>query len=266
MRQGAPGVEVKSSIGAWGATETGKRRPTNQDNFFINEPFGLLAVADGMGGAAAGELASRLFVQTVQEVKDRELPDSSQHAAKLVQRIFREANKKIRDHIRSIPENEGMGCTAEVLSFYPGGFLVGHVGDSRTYRYRKGTLTQLSKDHSFIQDQLDQGVITPEEARKHRMRHVILRAVGTEDEVQVDLIQGLHVNGDIYLLCSDGLTDMVADRTIQKVLERRESLEFKGRALIDEALGGGGLDNITLVLAQVENRDGLQKKSSLIAL
>jgi protein phosphatase len=245
---------VKSNIRAWGATETGKKRRTNQDSFFINAPRRLMAVADGMGGAAAGELASRLFVDTLKGIQEGELSTSARDAGQLVQRIFRQANRKIREHIRSNPDHEGMGCTAEVLFLYPGGFLVGHVGDSRTYRYRQGGLTQLSTDHSFIQEQLHQGVITREEARNHRMRHVILRAVGTEDEVQVDLIQGLHVDGDIYLLCSDGLTDMVEDRTIQEVLQRQASLEHKGRCLMDKALSEGGLDNITLVLAEVANR------------
>jgi len=245
---------VKSNIRAWGATETGKRRRTNQDSFFINPPRRLMAVADGMGGAVAGELASRLFVETLAGVHEDELPTSSQSSGRLVQRIYRQANRKIRDHIRQNPHHEGMGCTAEVLSLYPGGFLVGHVGDSRSYRYRQDSLTQLSTDHSFIQEQLDQGMITREEAQNHRMRHVILRAVGTEDEVQVDLIQGLSVDGDIYLLCSDGLTDMVEDRAIKEVLQRRAPLEHKGRALMDQALSAGGLDNITLVLAEMASR------------
>jgi len=245
---------VNVSIHAWGATETGRKRASNQDSYCIDNTGGVLAVADGMGGAVAGELASQLFVQTVAEYQKKPMPESSQQAARMVQDIFRRANQLIREHIRTRPEHEGMGCTAEVISFFPGGFVVGHVGDSRTYRYRKGVLTQLSKDHSFIQDQLDHGLITPEEAHNHRMRHIILRAVGTEDELQVDLIQGLYLDRDIYLMCSDGLTDMVDDHAIQSSLERQASLDTRGTDLVGQALNAGGLDNITLVLAQVRNQ------------
>ena len=241
------------SIQAWGTTETGKKRASNQDNYCIDQPGILLAVADGMGGAVAGELASQIFVQTATEFMKQPMPESFQQAARMVQDIFRRANQAIREHIRARPEHDGMGCTAEVISFFPGGFVVGHVGDSRTYRLRKGVLTQLSKDHSFIQDQLDHGLISPEEAHNHRMRHIILRAVGTEDELQVDLIQGLYLDRDIYLLCSDGLTDMVDDQTIQESLERRSTLKDKGSSLVGKALNAGGLDNITLVLAEVQN-------------
>jgi protein phosphatase len=245
---------VNVSIHAWGATETGKKRGSNQDSYCIDEPGRIMAVADGMGGAVAGELASQIFVQTAADFKEQPMPDSSQQAARMVQDIFRRSNQLIREHIRTRPEHDGMGCTAEVISFFPGGFVVGHVGDSRTYRFRKGILTQLSKDHSFIQDQIDHGLITPEEAHNHRMRHIILRAVGTEDELQVDLIQGLYLDGDIYLLCSDGLTDMVDDQTIQSTLERQVPLEDRGTDLVSKALNAGGLDNITLVLAEVRNQ------------
>jgi protein phosphatase len=245
---------VNVSIHAWGATETGRKRASNQDSYCIHEPGRIMAVADGMGGAVAGELASQIFIQTVAEFKEQPMPDSSQQAARMVQDIFRRSNQLIREHIRARPEHDGMGCTAEVISFFPGGFVVGHVGDSRTYRFRKGVLTQLSKDHSFIQDQLDHGLISPEEAHNHRMRHIILRAVGTEDELQVDLIQGLYLDRDIYLLCSDGLTDMVEDPSIQSSLERQTSLEAKGTDLVGKALNAGGLDNITLVLAEIRNQ------------
>jgi len=245
---------VNSWIHAWGSSETGKKRGSNQDNFFIDEQKKIMAVADGMGGAVAGELASHIFVQSVAEFKERPIPVSSQEAARLVQDIFRLANQSIREHVRSNPEHEGMGCTAEIISFYHGGVLVGHVGDSRTYRFRKGILTQLSKDHSFIQDQLDHGLITPEEAHNHRMRHIILRAVGTEDELQVDLIQGLYLDRDIYLLCSDGLTDMVDDASIRDTLESPSTLDKKGTTLLSAALEAGGLDNITLVLVEVLNK------------
>ena len=138
------------SVHAWGATETGKKRPSNQDNFSIDDHRRIMAVADGMGGAVAGELASQMFVQTIAGLNDHQAPDSSKTAATMVQAIFRRANQAIRDHVRAQTEHEGMGCTAEVISFYSGGFMVGHVGDSRTYRFRNGTdrkSTRLNSSH-----------------------------------------------------------------------------------------------------------------------
>jgi protein phosphatase len=143
-----------------------------------------------------------------------------------------------------------MGCTAELVAFSPDGFVIGHMGDSRTYLYRDGLLRQLTKDHSFVQEQIDQGVISPEQARSHKMRNVILRAVGVRPSLELDTICGKVLPKDLFLLCSDGLTDMVEDVEILKILEQNGHLSDKALQLIELAKEAGGKDNITVVLAQ----------------
>jgi serine/threonine protein phosphatase PrpC len=130
-------------------------------------------------------------------------------------------------------------------------FAIGHVGDSRTYLLRKGMLKQLTKDHSLVQQQVDQGLITPEDARKHRLRNVILRAVGTRESLAVDFVRGKMFVGDIFLLCSDGLSDMIDDGAIQEILNLPSSIDEKAENLIDSAKTAGGYDNITVILNEI---------------
>ncbi len=144
-----------------------------------------------------------------------------------------------------------MGCTAELIAFSNQNYVLGHVGDSRTYLYRKGQLRQMTHDHSLIQEQVDQGIITPDEAKRHSLRNIILRAVGTQETIAVDLIRGKAQFGDLFLLCSDGLTDMIDDLLIQEVLSLPVDIVQKGEKLIDLARLKGGFDNITVVLCEV---------------
>jgi protein phosphatase len=152
---------------------------------------------------------------------------------------------------RSHPEYDGMGCTAELIAFPGDNYVLGHVGDSRTYMFRNGQLRQLTRDHSFVQDQLDKGLLSPEEARRHSKRHIILRAVGVNETVAVDLIGGKTLEGDLFLLCSDGLTDMVDDAAICHALTLPCDLRGKAERLVQLAIEAGGKDNITVVLCQV---------------
>lgn len=238
-------------LDTWGMTHSGKKRAHNEDTYFIKADHGVLAIADGMGGAAAGELASRLFRDCVAQVFQHSMSQSAQMSREWVIKAFTRANHMIREHARHNPEHAGMGCTAELMSFYPGGYVLGHIGDSRSYRYRKTTLSQLSRDHSLVQDQIDRGIISTDQAASHSMRHVILRAVGMDDSISVDLIQGAVAPGDIYLLCSDGLSDMISSNRIQDILDQKSSLDQAGRELINMALEAGGLDNTTVVLASI---------------
>jgi protein phosphatase len=145
-----------------------------------------------------------------------------------------------------------MGCTAELLSFSEKGFVVGHIGDSRTYCFRDNKLKRLSRDHSLVQEQIDKGLITAEQAREHPMRHVILRAVGIEQKIFPDLIKGNSFPGDVFLLCSDGLTDMVDDQKIQETLLLPIDLSKKITNLMNMAKSAGGSDNITVILGQTK--------------
>lgn len=235
-----------------GKTDVGLVRSNNEDTFLANPKSRFCLVADGMGGAAAGETASRIFAQTASKVFFNRTPADEKEAIHLVQVTFRQANEEILNHVEQYPEHKGMGCTAELLAFTSTGFVVGHMGDSRTYRLRQGALKQLTKDHSLVQDQIDQGLITESQARTHSMRNVILRAVGVRPSPALDTLRGPIFPGDLYMLCSDGLTDLVEDNTITQVLNQDGDIKNKLDHLVNLAKQAGGKDNITVVLAEIE--------------
>ncbi len=245
-------METKHILQVCGISDTGLRRPGNEDSFATNNEASFCLVADGMGGAAAGEIASRIFTETATQTIHKTEQRSEKDAIALVKEIFLTANTKIRAHISEFPNHSGMGCTAELILFHEQGFVLGHIGDSRTYRLRQNQLVRLTKDHSLVQDQLDQGIISKDEARTHRLRNVISRAVGVSDQLEVDIIRGRYFAGDLFLLCSDGLTDMVSDEAIEKTVTSRDPLENRCNLLIEQAKSGGGRDNITAVLIEVQ--------------
>jgi PPM family protein phosphatase len=235
-----------------GKSDTGLVRSNNEDAFLVDSVLGFAALADGMGGAAAGELASKFFVNAAQEVFSQKNREDSQH---LLQRSFALANKMILDHANENPDHKGLGCTAELLTFFDDSFALAHVGDSRTYLFRHMELKPLTQDHSFVQELINKGVISVQEARQHRMRHVILRAVGQHENLEVELIHGEAEPGDLFLLCSDGLTDMIEDYLIQSILAEPLALDDKAQKLIDAAKASGGHDNVTVVLCEVVEQD-----------
>ena len=234
-----------------GATDVGNVRTNNEDVFSISEACHFCLVADGMGGAAAGEVASRIFAETAKAVFAGHDGSSEENTIARVQTTFKLANDKILKHVGRNPGDQGMGCTAELLAFTHDTFIIGHVGDSRTYRLRNNTFKQLTKDHSLVQEQLDQGLITQEEAQHHAMRNVILRAVGVNETVALDILKGKRMTGDLFLLCSDGLTDMVEEPVLFEILSSDGTLDEKTQALIELAKHAGGKDNVTVVLTAV---------------
>lgn len=235
-----------------GKSDTGLVRSNNEDDFLVNSELGFAALADGMGGAAAGELASKFFINAALEVFSHNSGEDSQD---LLRRSFALANKMILDHAEANPEHKGLGCTAELLTFFDNCFALAHVGDSRTYLFRANVLRVLTQDHSFVQELINKGVINAQEARQHRMRHVILRAVGQHDNLEVELIHGDALPGDLFLLCSDGLTDMIEDDVIESILAQTLDLEARAQKLIDAAKASGGFDNVTVVLCEVVEQD-----------
>jgi protein phosphatase len=238
-------------IESCGRTDVGLRRENNEDAFVSSPDLGLLALADGMGGAASGEVASGIFADTVRELFSAGTPSADGEAGELVLRSFLLANERIRELALRAPEHKGMGCTGEMVVFTGEGYVAGHVGDSRIYLFRGGRLRQVTKDHSFVQEQVDRGVLTPGQARVHAFRHMVLRAVGIQDELAVDLQTGKAYPGDLFLLCSDGLTDMVEDSRIGETLAGDRSLEEKADRLVRSACDAGGHDNVTVVLGLV---------------
>jgi serine/threonine protein phosphatase PrpC len=234
-----------------GKSDAGLTRSNNEDTLLVKPELGLCAVADGMGGAASGEIASRIFCDTSFEFFSQANIQSVEDAVEIMHTIFQQANEKILNKAKQEPEHNGMGCTAELLTFFDQMYIIGHVGDSRVYLFRQGQLKQITKDHSLVQEQIEQGIISKIEARKHSLRHLILRAVGITDSLAVDFIKGRTLPGDIFLLCSDGLSDMIDDFIIQQALSLPADLEHKTDTLIESAKSAGGYDNITVVLCEV---------------
>lgn len=234
-----------------GKTDIGLRRSNNEDVFITSSEQGFCLAADGMGGEAAGELASKIFADTAQEIFADNFNHSEKEVLYRVKQAFSFANEKILDHVTQNPNHEGMGCTAELLAFYEDGFALGHVGDSRTYRFRNGQLRQLTQDHTLVQQQIEEGLISSDNIKNHPLRNVILRAIGQERELALDLLRGNILSGDLFLLCSDGLTDMIQDNQIQEILHSDIEIHRKADNLIESAKAAGGKDNITVVLVAI---------------
>ena len=237
-------------------SDVGMIRSGNEDSFETNvnadRTFGIFVVADGMGGHAAGEVASLMAVQAViTELADlKEIDDEGKAGTKLADAL-RTANRNIHDRMLAEADKQGMGTTASVLVLDQKRYLLGQVGDSRVYLLRDGSLQQITKDHSYVQEQVDAGFLTPEQAKYHPYSNVITRCVGASESVEPDVYRGEIKVGDIFLVASDGLTGMVDDRRINALLMSRAEPERKVHSLISEANGRGGLDNITAVVVHV---------------
>ena len=228
-----------------GLTDPGRVRRRNEDSFVCDPP--LFAVADGMGGAQAGEIASRLAASAFHEYHEA---DSLDPEARL-RSIIQEANRRIYARASSDPHASGMGTTITAALVSGARISVGHVGDSRAYLFRDELLEQLTEDHSLVADLVRSGRLTPEEAEVHPQRSVITRALGTDAAVTVDSFSVEAKAGDVYLLCSDGLTTMLGSDPVRKALAETSSLEEAARRLIGEANAAGGEDNVTVVLFAV---------------
>jgi serine/threonine protein phosphatase PrpC len=225
-----------------GTTDAGRKRRRNEDAFVIDPP--LFAVADGMGGAQAGEVASRLAAAAFRDFHEADEFEPQERIAAIIQ----EANRRIYERARSDAQVSGMGTTITAALLTDTNVAIGHVGDSRAYRLREGALEQLTEDHSLVADLVRSGRLSPEEADAHPQRSVITRALGTDPEVDVDAFTVPAESGDVFVLCSDGLTTMVGDEEIVATIGGSATLEQATRALVRAANRAGGEDNITVVL------------------
>ncbi len=228
-------------------SDTGRQRNANEDSFFVRAP--IFVVADGMGGAQAGEVASK----TAADAFDIDLPDGSP------ERVLREtiatANRNIHDLARNDPSRAGMGTTltAAIVDAQAEEVAIGHVGDSRAYRLRGGRLEQLTRDHSLVEEMRRKGQLTDAQAEDHPQRSIITRALGPEPEVEPDVQTVPAAPGDVFLICSDGLTTMLGEEQISKLLAGATSMTAAVRALVDEANRAGGRDNITALAFRLED-------------
>jgi PPM family protein phosphatase len=226
-------------------TDTGRQRKANEDAYFARSP--LFAVADGMGGARAGEVASRAAIDAI----EGGLPDGPGSAEERLAGLVLEANGRIIEMAKADSERAGMGTTMTAAYVTEGDVAIAHVGDSRLYRLRAGELERLTEDHTLVAELERQGKITAEEAGRHPQRSIITRALGAEPDIQVDHHTWPARDGDVYLICSDGLM-MFPEEQIGEIVRSEPDLRSAARALVDAANRGGGRDNITVVLFRVE--------------
>ena len=265
-------------VEACSKTDIGLIRNQNEDVCAVNKELGFFMVADGMGGAAKGDLASSFFLQAVERVFSTIQPpanpslkerfyacfeESQQEAESEEEKVlnqvkervytcFANANNTIQEHIAKIPQHKGMGCTAELLTFYGNSYVIGHIGDSRSYLLSgQRSLRQLTRDHSLVQDQVDSGTIAHNQRRSSVLKNVLTRAVGVGPNVEVDLISGKANSGDMFLLCSDGLYNMIEDDDIGAVLRFDAPISLKAEMLVNMANDNGGRDNISVTLVQI---------------
>jgi protein phosphatase len=231
-------------------SDRGQQRRGNEDAYFVRPP--LFVVADGMGGAQAGEVASGIAV----DVFSKGLPDGGDGAEYRLAELVHAANRQIHERSRSAAEQAGMGTTLTAAYVDVDGVAIAHVGDSRAYRWRDGRLERLTDDHSLVEELIRQGKLSAEEAEEHPQRSIITRALGPEPDVLVDTRTAPARDGDLFLLCSDGLTGMIGEAGVERVLARGGSLREMVRGLIAAANEAGGRDNITVVLFRVEEVDG----------
>jgi len=243
------------------ATDTGRARNNNEDSVAVDEAAALIVLADGMGGYNAGEVASGMATSFIKAELGRWLQEASAGASdtdvrRAMDICVDNANRAIFNAANSNPQYAGMGTTLVVGVFRDGRLLMGHVGDSRGYRFRAGRLQQITHDHSLLQEQIDAGLITAEQAAFSANKNLVTRAVGVEDTVLLETHLHELMPGDVYLLCSDGLSDMLDDETIGRLLQGCDSLADAASSLVDAANDAGGKDNISVILARVRSTSG----------
>jgi protein phosphatase len=226
-------------------TDTGRKRRRNEDAYVCEPP--LFAIADGMGGAQAGEVASRLAAAALKESGAKTLGGEER-----ISDLIQEANRRVYDRSSTDPNTSGMGTTITVALVENGNVAFGHVGDSRAYLIRDGRMEQVTEDHSLVNELMKSGKLSREEAETHPQRSVITRALGTDPDVDADTFTIEAKSGDVFLLCSDGLTDMVGEREILELVElNRQDIDAALKSLVKAANRSGGEDNITVVAFEI---------------
>ena len=247
-----------------GVTDLGRVRSNNEDSFRIVEPLNLFILSDGMGGEAHGEIASSLAVDTIAKVCSSPIRDlevtltgtSSEtwsEQTRLLQNAVSQANFSIYESSQEHPEQRGMGATLTAGWINGSKLSLAHVGDSRAYLLRTGNLQQLTNDHSLVAEQVRRGIITPQQAEESEMQSVLLRALGAHPEVDVDMDEFDLFPRDVLLLCSDGLTRMVTEPEIAGTLQAETDPEKAAQKLVDLANERGGLDNVTVIVARLQD-------------
>ena len=253
-------MSMKDNIIISGLTDQGCVRDHNEDNIGSEDEIGLTVLADGMGGHKGGEVASALAVDTIlntlknllDDIKTGQTDEKTAYSLEsmAVETAIKNANTVIYQASKNNKQYEGMGTTVVVVLFYDNRLTVAHVGDSRLYRVRNENMEQLTRDHTLLQELVDRGFYSQKEARESLNKNLVTRAVGVSPTVEVDLLEDIAIPKDIYLLCSDGLTDMIDDNLIQNIiLNYHNNLDKVAKELIRQAKDHGGKDNVSAILA-----------------
>ncbi len=263
-------MNLQDKIAILGLTDIGMVRKKNEDAIGFDSALGLVVLADGMGGHRGGEVASGLTVDSVISSVQKNLPaiepgqidpDSGfSHESLCIQEAVESANQIVFKTAEANPDHRGMGTTIVVLQFYNNTLSLAHIGDSRCYRFRSSKLEQLTKDHSLLQELIDRGFYTAEEAKNSMNKNLVTRALGIDPVVTVDIQEDIAMKNDIYMLCSDGLTDFVEDEYIYLTIKRfSDNLEEAAKQLITKANQNGGKDNISVMLCRVNQEFSTKK-------
>jgi protein phosphatase len=254
-------MSLKGKIILHGQTDVGLVRDHNEDTIGCDEKIALAVLADGMGGHLGGEMASAITVSTVLEIISKnankfntgETDDETGYSMEsvVIHDAVTQANENVHDSSEAHAQYRGMGTTVVVVMFYDNRFTVAHVGDSRLYRLRDGELEQITRDHSLMQELIDRGFYTPEQARNSLNKNLVTRAIGIDNNVQIDIQEDVAMVNDIYLLCSDGVNDMLEDYLIESILlDNSNDLEKAASEIIRQANEHGGKDNISAILVK----------------
>lgn len=240
-------------------TDTGRVRSNNEDAVAIHETAQMVILADGMGGYNAGEVAAEMATTFVTTELGRWIAEggadtSGRELRRAMETCVDNANRSIFNAANTHPQYAGMGTTLVMGVFQETRILIGHVGDSRCYRLRNGTLAQLTRDHSLLQEQIDAGLLTPEQAQFATHKNLVTRALGVEDTVMLEVTEYRAEEDDLFLMCSDGLNDMVSDQRIAALLATSGTLAEKCHALVNTANDSGGRDNISVILVQTRSK------------
>lgn len=238
-------------------SDIGKTRTVNQDLYYYSEfkELPLYVVADGMGGHNGGETASYLAVKTITEmvkVSKDDIINNEIQVPKFLSNMFDNANKTIFDEGNANKGLQGMGTTLTAMCFIDKSVVIGHVGDSRAYLFKEDKIVQLTKDHSLVAELVRNGSISEDEAKEHPQRHIITRAVGTDVDLKYDMFEREVESGDVYLLCSDGLTNMLSDQEISNVIKEINDPQEVCERLVNMANQSGGDDNITVLIVKID--------------
>jgi serine/threonine protein phosphatase PrpC len=263
-------MNLQEKMTILGMTDTGKVRQKNEDTIGYDSALGLVVLADGMGGHRGGEVASSITVDVIIDNIQQQLPITTSGKIDTTSGFALEsiclrnavefANKQVFDKAEANPKHKGMGTTVVALLFHNSTLSLAHIGDSRCYRLRGNKLEQITKDHSLLQELIDRGFYTREEAQKSGNRNLVTRALGVDPSVTVDLLEDIVLRKDIYLLCSDGLTDLVEDDDICLTITKfSDNLEEAAKQLITKANQKGGKDNISVMLCRVDEDFAIRK-------